>query len=191
MAQTGQLVHTQPESALILVTIYYKHTISKNHIKIHLGYVRQHKVRTTHRMCGSDTETCPKIWYKAERYWWLEKGKMHVNCVRLNVNLPDFLPSVSSCSYRDWEHELRRGPACPQPPLTSTSTPHLQALLRMSGQIFRIPLWSQRLRGLQGGPPNIHVRSTHTDARHNTGSGLTGTHVCRQLRPKPQNLNEK
>ncbi|TMS15663.1 Retinoic acid receptor alpha-A [Larimichthys crocea] len=54
-------------------------------------------------------------------------------------------------SYKDGKHELRRGPACPQSPLTSTSAAHLQALLRMSGQFFRIPLRSQ--------PPGFFRRS--------------------------------
>lgn len=77
---------------------------------------------------------------------------------------------LSFCSYRDWKHEFRRGPPCPQPPLTSSSTPHLQALLCMSGQILRIPLWSQCLRRVQGRQANkltltqcvyTHTRSGH------------------------------
>lgn len=37
-----------------------------------------------------------------------------------------------------------------QPPLPASTPSHLQALFCVSRQVLRLPLWSQRLRGLQG-----------------------------------------
>ncbi|TWW69314.1 Retinoic acid receptor alpha-B [Takifugu flavidus] len=52
-------------------------------------------------------------------------------------------------SHRDGKHEFRRRPPPSQPAFTSSTTPCLQTLLCVSGQILRIPLWSQCLRRLQ------------------------------------------
>lgn len=50
-------------------------------------------------------------------------------------------PSLSS--HRDPEQQFRRDRA--QPPLAASPPPHLQALLCLSRQILRLPLWGQRL----------------------------------------------
>uniref|UniRef100_A0A8C9N097 Retinoic acid receptor alpha n=1 Tax=Serinus canaria TaxID=9135 RepID=A0A8C9N097_SERCA len=70
---------------------------------------------------------------------------------RVGGSLPGGLHALSvSPSPQPWR---RRAPAqrrsCPAP-LAPTPAPHLQALLRVPGQVLGVPLWGQRLRGLQG-----------------------------------------
>ncbi|OPJ75155.1 hypothetical protein AV530_010259 [Patagioenas fasciata monilis] len=55
---------------------------------------------------------------------------------------------------RDAEHQLGGDRA--QPPLAPPSAPYLQALFRLPGQVLRVPLRGQRLRGLQGFLPPQH-----------------------------------
>lgn len=52
---------------------------------------------------------------------------------------------LSVCSHRDREHKFRGRPPPSQSAFASSTTPCLQTLLCVSGQIFRIPLWSQCL----------------------------------------------
>lgn len=67
------------------------------------------------------------------------------------------------CSRRDAEHQLGGDRA--QPTLAPAPAPHLQALLRLPGQVLGVPLRGERLRGLQGescqrpepGPPSPRV----------------------------------
>ncbi len=54
----------------------------------------------------------------------------------------------------DPEHQFGGDGA--QLPFSATSAPYLQALLRLPGQVFRVPLWCQFLRGLQGKQQNSH-----------------------------------
>lgn len=56
-------------------------------------------------------------------------------------------------SNRDPEYQLRGDSA--KPALASPSTPRLQALLCVPGQVLRVPLWCQRLWGLQGETPGL------------------------------------
>uniref|UniRef100_A0A663DXQ6 Retinoic acid receptor alpha n=1 Tax=Aquila chrysaetos chrysaetos TaxID=223781 RepID=A0A663DXQ6_AQUCH len=64
---------------------------------------------------------------------------------------------------RDAEHQLGGDRA--QPALAPAPAPHLQALLRLPGQVLGVPLRGERLRGLQGescqrpepGPPSPRV----------------------------------
>lgn len=56
-------------------------------------------------------------------------------------------------SDRDPEYQLRGDSA--KPTLASPAAPRLQALLCVPGQVLRVPLWCQRLRGLQGETPGL------------------------------------
>lgn len=62
--------------------------------------------------------------------------------------LPFFLSFFLTLSGGDPEHQLRGDGA--QFPVSTSSAPRLQAVLRVPGQILGLPLRCQLLRGLQG-----------------------------------------
>lgn len=62
------------------------------------------------------------------------------------------LCGVILCVCSSWKPELQLQLRRPfrQPPLPAAPSPHLQALFCVSRQVLGLPLWRQRLRGLQG-----------------------------------------
>lgn len=61
------------------------------------------------------------------------------------------LPVCISRSHWNTEHQF--GGARPQPAIPAAPSQSLQAVLRLPGQVLWIPLWCQRVRGLQGSTP--------------------------------------